>query len=112
MPLVLTLHRTNDTANRQRDSRTLDTGTLSIGRAATEELLVELGRSASRDFAHVVLACAHGGNAAPQEAQNLAVAAFCAVQFGQVRMAYYTPITKQGTRAGIPVHSFSPHPPY
>ena len=40
-------------------------GTLSIGRAATEELLVELGRSASRDFAHVVLACAHGGNAAP-----------------------------------------------
>jgi len=41
------------------------TGTLSIGRAATEELLVELGRSASRDFAHVLLACAHGGNAAP-----------------------------------------------
>ena len=40
-------------------------GTLSIGRAATEELLVELGRSASQDFAHVVLACAHGGNAAP-----------------------------------------------
>jgi mycofactocin system creatininase family protein len=40
-------------------------GTLSIGRDATEELLVELGRSASRDFAHVVLACAHGGNAAP-----------------------------------------------
>jgi mycofactocin system creatininase family protein len=40
-------------------------GTLSIGRAATEELLVELGRSASGDFAHVVLACAHGGNAAP-----------------------------------------------
>ena len=32
MPLVLTLHRTNDAANRQRDSRTLDTGTLSIGR--------------------------------------------------------------------------------
>ena len=32
MPLVLTLHRTNDTANRQRDSRTLDTGTLTIGR--------------------------------------------------------------------------------
>jgi creatinine amidohydrolase len=40
-------------------------GTLSIGRAATEELLVELGRSAAQDFAHVVLACAHGGNAAP-----------------------------------------------
>ena len=40
-------------------------GTLSLGRAATEELLVELGRSAVRDFAHVVLACTHGGNAAP-----------------------------------------------
>ena len=41
------------------------TGTLSIGRDATEQLLVELGRSASRHFAHVVLACTHGGNAAP-----------------------------------------------
>lgn len=40
-------------------------GTLSIGRSATEGLLVELGRSAARQFAHVVLACAHGGNAAP-----------------------------------------------
>ena len=39
-------------------------GTLSIGREATETLLVELGRSASRTFAHVVLACTHGGNAA------------------------------------------------
>jgi mycofactocin precursor peptide peptidase len=40
-------------------------GTLSIGRAATEHLLVELGRSASATFAQVVFACAHGGNAAP-----------------------------------------------
>lgn len=41
------------------------TGTLSIGRDVTEELLVELARSASRDFGRVVLACTHGGNAAP-----------------------------------------------
>jgi len=40
-------------------------GTLSIGRSVTEELLVELGRSASDTFVHVVLACAHGGNADP-----------------------------------------------
>jgi len=40
-------------------------GTLSIGREATEDLLVQLARSATRDFGHVVLACAHGGNAAP-----------------------------------------------
>jgi len=40
-------------------------GTLSVGRDATEQLLVELGRSAADTFAHVVLACAHGGNAAP-----------------------------------------------
>jgi len=40
-------------------------GTLSIGRAVTEELLMELGRSASGTFAHVVLACTHGGNADP-----------------------------------------------
>ena len=40
-------------------------GTLSIGREATEGLLVELARSATRDFHLVVLACAHGGNAAP-----------------------------------------------
>jgi len=40
-------------------------GTLSIGQAATEALLVELGRSASGQFAHVVLACTHGGNASP-----------------------------------------------
>ncbi len=40
-------------------------GTLSLGREATERLLVELGRSATGDFAHVVFACAHGGNAVP-----------------------------------------------
>ncbi len=40
-------------------------GTLSIGQEATEGLLVELVRSAVASFDHVVLACAHGGNAAP-----------------------------------------------
>lgn len=40
-------------------------GTVSIGREATESLLVELGRSAVSTFSHVVLACTHGGNAAP-----------------------------------------------
>ena len=40
-------------------------GTLSIGQEATEALLVELGRSAVREFTHVVLACTHGGNAPP-----------------------------------------------
>ncbi len=40
-------------------------GTLSIGQDATELLLVELGRSAVIDFAHVVVVSAHGGNAAP-----------------------------------------------
>jgi len=40
-------------------------GTLSIGQEAVEVVLVELGRSAVRDFAHVVLACTHGGNASP-----------------------------------------------
>lgn len=39
-------------------------GTLSIGSAALELLLVELGRSADA-FAGVVLVSAHGGNAAP-----------------------------------------------
>lgn len=37
-------------------------GTLSIGQAALEHLIVELVRSAD-DFAGVVLVCAHGGNA-------------------------------------------------
>ena len=40
-------------------------GTLSIGQDATEELLVQLGRSATGVFTHVILACAHGGNASP-----------------------------------------------
>ncbi len=40
-------------------------GTLSIGQEATEAVLVELGRSAARSFAHTVLACTHGGNAGP-----------------------------------------------
>ena len=40
-------------------------GTLSIGQAATELLLVELCRSATLTFPRVLLICAHGGNAAP-----------------------------------------------
>jgi mycofactocin system creatininase family protein len=40
-------------------------GTLSIGQQAVELLLVELGRSASLTFAHLVFVCAHGGNAEP-----------------------------------------------
>jgi creatinine amidohydrolase len=40
-------------------------GTLSIGQDALELLLVELGRSASGTFGHLVLVCAHGGNAEP-----------------------------------------------
>ena len=42
-------------------------GTLTIGREATELLLVELGRSASATFAAVVLVSAHGGNRVPVE---------------------------------------------
>lgn len=40
-------------------------GTLSIGRAATEVLLVELGRSASMTFPRILLLSTHGGNADP-----------------------------------------------
>lgn len=40
-------------------------GTLSIGREATELVLVELGRSAAATAAHLLLVSAHGGNAAP-----------------------------------------------
>ncbi|HXF31556.1 MAG TPA: mycofactocin biosynthesis peptidyl-dipeptidase MftE [Solirubrobacterales bacterium] len=40
-------------------------GTLSIGAAATELVLVELGRSATETFAAVLFLSAHGGNAAP-----------------------------------------------
>jgi creatinine amidohydrolase len=38
------------------------TGTISIGQAALELLIVELGRSACDTFAHVLLLSAHGGN--------------------------------------------------
>jgi creatinine amidohydrolase len=40
-------------------------GTLSIGREATELVLVELGRSAGIDFAHVMMVSTHGGNSVP-----------------------------------------------
>lgn len=40
-------------------------GTLSIGQAALEHLLVELVRSATDTFSHVLLVSGHGGNAAP-----------------------------------------------
>jgi creatinine amidohydrolase len=40
-------------------------GTLSIGRDATELVLVELARSATVDFERVVMVCAHGGNSVP-----------------------------------------------
>ncbi len=38
-------------------------GTLSIGTAATTQVLVELGRSAGETFARLLFVCAHGGNA-------------------------------------------------
>jgi mycofactocin precursor peptide peptidase len=49
-------------------------GTLSIGQAATELVLVELGRSALESFARVLFVCAHGGNVEPvrQAVQTLA----------------------------------------
>jgi mycofactocin system creatininase family protein len=40
-------------------------GTLSIGQDALRLLLVELGRSASATFAHLLFVSAHGGNAEP-----------------------------------------------
>ena len=40
-------------------------GTLSIGQAALELLIVELGRSAAQTFAHLLVVSAHGGNAEP-----------------------------------------------
>jgi creatinine amidohydrolase len=40
-------------------------GTLSIGQAALESVLVELGRSASATFRHIVFVSGHGGNAEP-----------------------------------------------
>ncbi len=42
-------------------------GTISIGQQALEFMLVELVRSATRTFAHVLLVSGHGGNAAPLE---------------------------------------------
>ncbi len=43
-------------------------GTISIGRDAAEQVVVELCRSATVDFAAVVLVSTHGGNAAPVNA--------------------------------------------
>ena len=40
-------------------------GTLSIGQAALELVLIELGRSAARTFRHLLLVSAHGGNTEP-----------------------------------------------
>jgi mycofactocin system creatininase family protein len=40
-------------------------GTLSIGYAVTEQLVLELGRSATKTFRHLLFVSAHGGNAAP-----------------------------------------------
>jgi creatinine amidohydrolase len=40
-------------------------GTISIGQQATELLLVELGRSATRTFSRVLLVSTHGGNTEP-----------------------------------------------
>jgi mycofactocin precursor peptide peptidase len=40
-------------------------GTISIGRQATELVLLELGRSAADTFAHVLFVSGHGGNAEP-----------------------------------------------
>ena len=50
-------------------------GTLSIGGAATEGVLVELGRSAAHDYAHVALVSTHGGNAEPVAAAVARLAA-------------------------------------
>jgi creatinine amidohydrolase len=40
-------------------------GTLSIGQAAVSQLVLELGRSATKTFRHVLFVSAHGGNAEP-----------------------------------------------
>jgi creatinine amidohydrolase len=40
-------------------------GTLSIGQAAAEQLVLELGRSATKTFRHVLFVSAHGGNVQP-----------------------------------------------
>ncbi len=41
MPLVLTLHKARDPANRQRESRTLEEGTLSIGRGPGNDWVLQ-----------------------------------------------------------------------
>jgi mycofactocin system creatininase family protein len=40
-------------------------GTLSIGSDVTARVLIELGRSATETFPHVLFVCGHGGNAQP-----------------------------------------------
>jgi creatinine amidohydrolase len=40
-------------------------GTLSIGQAVTQRVLIELGRSACDSYEHVLFVSTHGGNAAP-----------------------------------------------
>jgi mycofactocin precursor peptide peptidase len=40
-------------------------GTLSIGQAAVEQVVLELGRSATKTFRHVLFVSAHAGNAQP-----------------------------------------------
>jgi creatinine amidohydrolase len=40
-------------------------GTLSIGQTVVERLVLELGRSATKTFRHVLFVSAHGGNAHP-----------------------------------------------
>jgi mycofactocin precursor peptide peptidase len=40
-------------------------GTLSIGQAAIEQVVLELGRSATKTFRHVLFVSAHGGNESP-----------------------------------------------
>jgi creatinine amidohydrolase len=42
-------------------------GTISIGQEALEFMVIELVRSATRTFAHVLVVSGHGGNAAPLE---------------------------------------------
>jgi creatinine amidohydrolase len=51
------------------------TGTLSIGQDAAEQLLLELGRSATFTWHHVLILSTHGGNAGPV---SRAVSRLCA----------------------------------
>jgi creatinine amidohydrolase len=70
-------------------------GTLSIGAAVTEELLVELGRSADA-FAGVVFVSAHGGNAGPVRA---AVTRLCS-ESRRVRAWMPIPVEGHDAHAG------------